>query len=125
MKVSCKTDIDHAELEFNERVEGVMILFEAKSDRQIGGKGAAIVLGAKSMKIDFGAGRIRHLHRPMLLIQECGNLTCMEEIEERYNTVHNGTKVVNAELLHEHLETLKRDDAKDIFNCIAHSASAA
>ena len=101
MKVSCKTDIDHAELEFNERVEGVMILLEAKSDRQTGGKGAAIVLGAKRMKIDFGAGRIGHLHCPMLLIQECANLICMEEFEEKYNTVNNGTKVVNAVLLHE------------------------
>ena len=36
MKVSCTTDNDHAEMEFNARVDGVMILLEAKSDHQIG-----------------------------------------------------------------------------------------
>ena len=72
------------ELEFNEEVKG------------------SAVLVAKSMKIDFGAARMRHLFCPMLFIQESANLRCMEECEEKYSTTDNGTKVVNAEIIQRH-----------------------
>ena len=97
-------------------------------------KGASILLGAKSMMIDFGedvaqcvpgtdsssaqsimercgAGRIRHLHCVMLWLQErvdSGEIRT-EKRKGEHNTADIGTKAVSAPVLMKHLKTLKME----------------
>ena len=92
------------------------------------------MLGAKSMMLDFGedvaqcvlgtdsssaksimerrgAGRIRHLHCPMLWLQErvdSGEVRT-EKRKGEHNTADIGTKAVSAPELRKHLRTLKME----------------
>ena len=113
---------------------GTRSLSVAESEFDAGVKGASILLGAKSMMIDFGedvvqsvlgtdsssvksimerrgAGRIRHLHCPMLCLQECvdsGEIR-IEKRKGEQNTADIGTKAVSAPVLMKHLKTLKME----------------
>ena len=98
------------ELEFIARVEGVMIL-----------------LDAKSMMIDFGrdvgqcvpcasSSSVKGDEQHVLCLQErvdSGEIRT-EEWKRKCDTADNGTKVVGAEVLREHLKVLKCGDAKDV-----------
>ena len=92
----------------------------------------SILLGARSMMIDFGehvpqcvlgtdsssaksimkrrgAGRIRRLHCPMLWLQDCvdsGEIR-IEKRKGEHNTADIDTKAVSAPVLMKHLKTLK------------------
>ena len=104
----------------------------AESEFYAGVKGASILLGAKSMMIDFGedvvqcvlgtdsssakgimerrgAGRIRHLHCPMLCLQACvdsGEIR-IEKRKVEHNTADIGTKAVSAPVVHETFENVE------------------
>ena len=106
----------------------------AESEFYAGVKGASILLGAKSMVIDFvedvaqcvlgadsssaksimerrGAGRIRHLYCPMRWWQErvdSGEIR-IEKRKGEHNTASVGTKAVSAPVLMKHLKTLKME----------------
>ena len=113
---------------------GTRSLSVAESEFYAGVKGASIVLGAKSMMIDFGedvakcvpgtdtssakgimerrgAGRIRHVHCPMLWLQErvdSGEIL-IEKRKGEHNTADIGTKAVSAPVVMKHLKTLKME----------------
>ena len=114
--------------------QGTRSLSVAESEFYAGVKGASILLGAKSMVIDFGedvaqrvlgtdssssksimerrgAGRIRHLHCPMLWLQErVGSVEIRTEKRKgEHNTADIGTKAVRAPVLMKHLKTLKME----------------
>ena len=106
-----------AESEFYARVKGASILLGAKSMLiDFGEDVAQCVLGtdsssAKSIMEGRGAGRIRHLHCPMLWLQECVD-SCEIRIEKckgEHNTADIGTKAVSAPVLMKHLKTLKME----------------
>ena len=106
----------------------------AESELYAGVKGASILLGAKSMMIDFGegdgqcvlgtdsssakstmerrvAGCIRHLQCPKLWLQErvdAGEIRT-EKRKGEHNTTDTGTEAVSAEVLRRHLKTLKME----------------
>ena len=114
--------------------QGTRSLSVAESEFYAGVKGASILLGAKSMMIDFGedvaqcvpgtdsssaksimerrwAGRIRHLLCPILWLQErvdSGEIR-IEKRKGEHNTADTGTKAVSAPVLMKHLKTLKME----------------
>ena len=114
--------------------QGTRSLSVAESEFYAGVKGASILLGAKSMMIGFGedvaqrvlgtdssssksimerrgAGRIRHLHCPMLWLQErVGSVEIRTEKRKgEHNTADIGTKAVRAPVLMKDLKTLKME----------------
>ena len=106
----------------------------AESEFYTGVKGGSILLGAKSVVIDFGenvaqcvlvtdsssaksimerrgAGRIRHLHCLMLWLQERvdSREIYIEKRKGEDNTADIGTKAVTAPVLRKRLKTLKME----------------
>ena len=66
---------------------------------------------AKSIMEGRGAGRIRHLHCPMLWLQErvvSGEIR-IEKRKGEHNTADIGTKAVSAPVLMKHWKTLKME----------------
>ena len=112
----------------------MLCLSVAESEFHAGVKGASILLGVKSMMIYFcenvaqcvlgtdsssdksimerrGAGRIRHLHCPMLWLQErvdSGEVR-REKRKGLHNTADIGTKAVTAPVRRKHLKALKME----------------
>ena len=114
--------------------QGTRRVCVAESEFYAGVNGAWILLGAKSMLLDFGedvgqcvlgtdsrsakslmerggGGRIRHLHCPMLWRQkrvDTGEIRT-EKRKGEHNTADIGTKAVSAKVLRRHLKTLKME----------------
>ena len=99
-------------MEFIARVEGVMILLDAKSmmidfGRNVGQ--CALCTSSSSVKSD---------EQHVLWLQErvdSGEIRT-EEWKRKCNTADHGTKVVSAEVLRKHLKVLKRGDVKDVIS---------
>jgi len=114
--------------------QGTRALSVAESEFYAGVKGASIVLGARSMMIDFGCtpgacvlgtdssasrgimdrrgvGRIRHLHCPMLWVQERVDRGELKHEKRKGvdNTSDIGTKSVGTATLQKHLRTLNME----------------
>ena len=114
--------------------QGTRALSVAESEFYAGVKGGSILLGAKSMAMDFGdsvktsvlgtdssaaksimerrgAGRIRHLHCPLLWLQERvdrGEIRT-EKRRGEDNTSDICTKAVSSQTLSKHLKTVKME----------------